>query len=88
MRVCVSTIPHLCCYRMELWSLSCQHSFVATGLRVLAVPAGSGTITSPPSPPLLLGATMHLFGDTPKSGLEGVSHLWERQDKVHINHQL
>lgn len=62
MRVCMSTITRLCCYRMELWSLSCQHSFVATGLGVLAVPAGSGTITSPPSPPLSLGATIHLFG--------------------------
>lgn len=29
---CMSTMPHLCCYRMELWPLSCQHSCVAIGL--------------------------------------------------------
>lgn len=33
-RACMNTMPRLCCYRMELWPLSCQHSCVAIGLGV------------------------------------------------------
>ena len=80
-RACMSTMPRLCCYRMELWPLSCQHSCVAIGL---GVHGSSRRLRDNNLPTLFLhslGVTMPFYGSThhPESdvhdtGLSRVSH--------------
>lgn len=48
---CMNTMPRLCCYRMELWPLSCQHSCVAIGPGVHGSSRRLGD-NNPPQPPL------------------------------------
>lgn len=60
---CMSTMPHLCSYRMELWPLSHQHSCVATGLGVHGSSCrlwDNNLLAAPPSSllPLLMGVTI------------------------------
>lgn len=46
---CMNTMPRLCCYRMELWPLSCQHSCVAIGRGVHGSSRRLGD-NNPPNP--------------------------------------
>lgn len=92
-RSCMNTKPRLCCYRMELWPLSCQHSCVAIGPRVHSNShRHRDNIPHPSSylPLLLLGVTMPISGSTqhPETDaptLLSVSHIYQHpevQDEV------
>jgi len=62
---CMNTMLCLCCYRMELWPLSCQHSCVAIGRGVHGSSRRLRDNKLPPYLPLLSqGVTMLLFGST------------------------
>lgn len=75
-RVCASTIAHLCCYRMQLWSLSRQHSFVAAGLGNASSSRRLGDNHLPTLPSPLGGSHNAPLGeDTPKSDLKRASRL-------------
>lgn len=104
--VCMSVYAQYpACVAIELSYSLCPVSILlfATGLGVLAVPAGPGTITSPPSRPLVSRATMHHYGRHSQKQSEMGVAMWyqrpespqrERVDKIRcvmcsvLSHQL
>ena len=60
---CMNTMLFLCCYRMELWPLSCQHSCVAIGPGVRGSSRRLGDNNLPHLLLLSQGVTMPHFGN-------------------------